>query len=938
MADEEILISSIIEHKSKNADDVLADAAKIDAELEKLRRGADIGVDLSLTDKSVLNSINALDAAKLTPVIDVSLPDDSVLNRLNALDTAKLTPTIDPSMPDDQPVQRVENLDSATVTPQVDASETASSKEVTSRLDALTKLQVIELAVNLTGTAQAFFDKFGRIGGFTGLIEMDSALSKIQARTGAMIPNAGKLIHDLYRDGWGESRGAIADVITQADNLGISQGNLQSAVQNALILQEVYGADTNDTLTTLDSLVKNNLAPDFDAAANLLVAGIQEGANKGGDLNDVIREFSPTFDRLKISGPGAMALLNSGMAVGFDNTSRVAEGIKQIGLNLANIKTDPNIAAAFRSLDNLSDIDLAQSLKDFNAGKITGDQFYNDFFTAIGDAAAANPARAQELANTLIGTQGEDFGVNLWGGVSTEWDTQMGTVEGRATTAGTAIKDNIGAQLDLLWKSVETAAGDFLSSDQIGLDAKIAEIKDRITEAINVLQSGGTLGEALEVGFQIKGVDEFLGNFQRIVGNLVIAILEFISGLQSGEAKQQTQATIANLAEGQLAFDLKLANEDELTGLVQTALNRGVEAADISSAVRTAGTELIAEGDLARARELLSTAQEISGTVQLAPGADPWGLEIIGNGVYTLAQAVKDYKEGTLELEQIQPLIDQGKLVNLEIDTVSLEEQADLAAEVMREKFETALAEGDVQTAFDIADQLDDTELMRRATLLAAQMATTKQDVATASNDMAASVEDADFRINNATVGNTMTKDFEAVRLSAQQNLPPVGSEFDDMAVISVKAMSRVKSWSEILQDSLLGFGDVLPILQGIATSVANIATAATNATNAVQGGVDLATGKQQPQAFAEGGVFMAGERGRELIFSDEDVAILNNRTTEAFLAGQRSMFAPLFSAQASNVVNNSERNVTLQQVFYVQSQAQAASAAQQTANSLRGY
>lgn len=887
MADNDpILIDSIVNYKTQGTGDVLGDADKIGAKIQELERGANVAIDLDLQNTSVLNDLNELDSAKLTP--------------------------------------------------QIDTQETNEGKSITDKLSFLSKLAIINLAVNLTGTAKEFFDQFGRIGGFTGLIEMDSALSKIQARTGEMIPGAEKLIHDLYRDGWGESRDQIADVITQADNLKISQDNLQQAVQNALILQEVYGYDTAESLRTMDSLVKNKLAPDFDSAANIIVAGLQNGADRGGDLLDTFNEYGSTFAKMGLSGAGALALINSGLSHGIDNSDRVADAVREIGIRLGTINTDPNVQAAFRRLDSMSDVDLSKLLNAFNKGEISGDEFFNGFFKAIDDAAAKNPARAQQIANTLIGTQAEDFGVQTFAGLSTNWDSTMGTLEGRAQTAGINIKDNISSQLDELWRSIETAAGDFLSSDQINLDAKIDEIKKKVTDAINVLQSGGTLGEALEVGFQLKGVDEFLGNFQRIVGNLVIAILEFIKSLQSGEQRTQTEKTIANLAKGQLAFDLKLANEDELVGLVQTAIQRGVSTVDIGKAIQTAGTELINEGELDKARELLGLVEQISGTVQLAPGADPWGIEVIGNGVYTLAQAVKDYKDGVLSLEQIQPLIDQGKIARLDIDTGTLAQQANIAATTLRENFEKAIQEQDVTKAFDIADQLDDMELFQRANELALKMQETKDAVAGNFDDMATASEDADQRMGMAMTGNTMTEDMAAVSNAAQISLPVVGQRFDEMAVISVRAMSRTTSWSEILQGSLKGFGNVVPILQSVAASVAVIATGATNANQALQQGINL--GNQKPQQFAEGGVFVAGERGRELISSDTDLAILNNRTTEAFLAGQRSVFTPLFGAQASNVVNNNQRNVTLQQTFIVQSQAQADSAAQQTADNLRGY
>jgi hypothetical protein len=436
---------------------------------------------------------------------------------------------------------------------------------------------------------------------------------------------------------------------------------------------------------------------------------------------------------------------------------------------------------------------------------------------------------------------------------------------------------------------------------------------------------------------------------------------------QAKAAGERARAAFADaLARGdvQQAFVFAdLLNDDHLRAQAQ----------QIADSYRTAIEDDLAKGKVSQAinianalggpEEVAKVAQENAGVfldafAEALAAGDEAGASLIGGALgeggvlgiegldaeatakaQEIVTGLRDEMDAALKAGDVEGAISIADMIGgqEEVERVAQENAA-----LFQSAFEAELVDarftGDTAGASAIANALNSDELRTKVDEVKGMMQGAEDAVTANLDNIAVAAETSDARVGNALTGNTMTRDFETVRASAQANLPPVGSEFDDMAVISVKAMSKVKSWAEILQDTLLGFGDVLPILQGIATSVANIATAATNATNAVQGGVDLATGKQQPQAFAEGGVFLAGERGRELIFSDEDVAILNNRTTEAFLAGQRSMFAPLFSAQASNVVNSSERTVNVYVTQHIQSQAQADSAAQQTANKLRGF
>lgn len=516
----------------------------------------------------------------------------------------------------------VDDLDT-TVSTKVNVDD-AEVTDVSDQLDDIATIGAIDLAINIAGGAKEFFDSLGRFSGVGGVLELDNALASIEGRTGRMIPDAEKLITDLYTNGWGESRAAIADTIVEASNLKIANEDLAQATLTAFQVQSVMGGDTNEILRTMDSLVKNDLAPDFEAAGNLIVTGLQNGADRGQDLLDTFNEYGTTFGQLRISGPGALALINSGLDAGIDNSDRIADAIRETGIRLAEMGTDPNIKAAFTQLDALSDVDLAGLLNAYEEGKISGDEFFNGFFEAFSDAEEVDPQKASNLATTLIGTQSEDFKIGAISQLTTTWDDTMGTLEDRAETAGNTISDNLGTSIDTLLRTIEQGAVDFLSSEQIDLPEKIDAIKKGIQDALGVLASGGTVGEAIEVAFGIEGVDTALSNIQRIFGQFVIALLEIVATIQDplgiNDNDKGTRAEIARMATQQLPFDIKLANPEELDAIFGQAAKRGVT--NLGGALITALDELVAEGNF-------DQAQSIIGKILSSPDVSPEAAQIL---------------------------------------------------------------------------------------------------------------------------------------------------------------------------------------------------------------------------------------------------------------------------------------------------------------------
>ncbi len=550
------------------------------------KAGVSLELDTSDFDsgyKSVLADAGKLDA--LAPTVKVSVNDSDIKTA----------------------VDLVADLDTSTsLKVNVDDSELETTNDT---LDTIATMGAIDLAINIAGTAKGLFDSAGRFSGVAGILELDSALAMVEARTGKMIPDAEKLINDLYVNGWGESRTQIAEVVAQASQLGLEGADLEAAVLSTLQVVSVTGGDATETMNKLDTAAKAN-GVSFTTMADLFVTGFQNGDDKADDLLDTLSEYGTTFDNFKLSAEGALAFLDSGLNNGVFNSDVLADSVRELGIRLASIGTDENVTAAFTQLDELSDVDLANLLDGYEAGTVTGDEMLQGIIDALADVAETDAATATTLGASIVGTQLEDMGISVFTKLSTDADTAFGDIEGRAETAANTISATLGVTVDTFLRGVEQMAVDFLSSDAIDLDGKIETLKTQLSTALSTITSGGSLGDALEIGFGITGVDAALANIGRVFGQFTITLLEIVAAIQDplgiNDADKGTRGQIAKMATQQLPFDLTVANPDEFDAIFTQAAQRGVSSADLGTALTTALDASVASGDFDRTKAILA--------------------------------------------------------------------------------------------------------------------------------------------------------------------------------------------------------------------------------------------------------------------------------------------------------------------------------------------
>ena len=656
-------VELVLDSKQYNANvaSVIRDAGRVDASMNDIIDAAnraeralngvngDVNVDVVVNDQEVHTTQGLIDGLTQTENVGVTVNDGQIDTAQTDIDNLTQTENVDV------------NVDTGDVKTALDT--------VKADLDTLKKLAVVDVVLNVANFAKGIPE----LPVVSSIVEANDAIQKLEGTTGRVIPGAADLINNVYNSAWGDSKEAIAEVITEASKLAISSDKLGDAVTTAFQVSDTGIGDTTEILRTMDSLVKNKLSPDFKSAGDLIVTGLQNGADRGQDLLDTFNEYGSTFAELKISGPGALALITSGLKVGVDNSDRIADAIRETGIRLREIGTDKNIADAFKQLDDLSDVDLQGLLDAYNAGDISGDQFFTGFFDSLKQANQKDPQKASQIAATLVGTISEDFGPEAISQLSPKWDETMGALEGRAATASNTINNTLGTAITGLARTIETEVATTLD-DAFDIQGIIDKVKEAVPQIAQAIQEGSSISEAIEIGFDLEGSP--LQNIESMFNNIAIVFMQAMQSVLSvlGKSKEAEDLgkEIARISGGQLAFDLKLATDSEDVGdTLQRALERGVRGGDLATGVQTALDEALAAGNFDLAATLMKGAQDWA--------TDP-GFDLI------------------------------------------FEQMGVRAENVMRPAFEDAMASGDFAGAKTIADALDDPALQQKVSELGIQL------------------------------------------------------------------------------------------------------------------------------------------------------------------------------------------------------------------------
>jgi len=841
------------------------DAKEYTSELRKVRRAA------QSTDQALLNLVDSANRA------------EKALNAISGGATAKVK--IDDSEISGA-VRLVEDLDTTVQTKiTADASDIESSlSEIENDLDRLADLATIDVALNIAG-GLADINPLD-LPGVSTIVETDKAVRNLNARVFGEIPNAGAIIDEVYTAAFGDTRDEVAEAVAAVIQLGVNSEDAAATTAGAFTVAEIAGEDFNAVLEAADALVKNDLAPDFDAAFDIITAGIQGGLNKNQDLLDSFGEYSSIFADLGVDAEAFLSIIAQGLEAGAKDSDKIVDTYKELGLRVRDGFSQSLTDEGGAQADILEKLEFLDEAAAFEAGELSGEEMFAGLRTAIERGLAEGTITQQDVFD-LGGGAIEDLTIPIFLEIDPlQVDEEFSQIEGRTIEAGVELFGDIDTAITEAQRVIE---GEFARTldEAFDIKGKIEEFTSGVQTFAGLVRGGEGIPEAVEQAFAIEGFADFFRNIETVLGDILIGILEIVAGVMdvagNTEGAAAVRETIADQASRQLAFDLKFAaNEDELRGAIANAMRRGVDEVSIGETLEGTVQELIDTGNLEEARTLLSQIEASSGKI-FGAEIDETALAFAEN---VRAQQANIFASPPQELIDMADRIEQAQLLAENFDASNLEDQIG-AVDAAQETFDTlgAIFEpiGEGFTIF--------------------------QEGLTSQAE------------NISTTADNVTSDFNALKSGIGSALGTAQTKIQEFADGALPHLDAIEDSAEGIFNIFLaiaGFG--LPAMPDLGGGVGAMPTDSPAASG----------GKRQ-------GAFTVGEQGREMVFADSEVAILNNQTTSTLMSAVDAAFRGIAAGGGDNVANDNRSQSQVNNIM-IQSDADGFRQTAQIANQIRGF
>lgn len=894
-----------VANKADAADRALDNIANSVDDLERALAGIGaVDVRVNVDDTEVVTARGDIAGlGDLTPDAKVSIDDTEVVTAAgDVAEIGSLAPEAKVNVDDTEVVTAKGDVTAiGSLSPDVKITTDISDPNkdlatIKNQLETLKTLSVIDIAMNMPGNVGKLFEA---IPGFNAIVELDNAVRTLGITTTDTIEDAEGLISGIYVQGFGESREEIGRMIGTLSNLGIAQDDLGDVATTLFETQRAIAGitgeapGTEDLLKRMQSLQELGLAEDFENAGDIITAGFQSAIGISGDFMGDLGEFAPTFATLGFTAEQMLNTLDTGLAGGVDNISRMSEGL--ISFNEAATQAPDNVRQTLAELDRVSGTDLMGELDIFQAGQTTG----ADFMASVLDSARAYadteglPA-VQGILGNLFGGTASNIGAQALLNIDPNAD-EFSELEGRAQAASDEMQKSFENMFTEIERLADDAARRFFSSDAIDLDGKLATLRGQLDTFLSELESGNTASGSLEVAFNLE--DGSIGRIESLFNNIAISFMQAMQGVlsilgKSSEAEALGEE-IARIAGGQLQFDLGVVEPDKLVDSITTAVSRTGDWTPVITAVQGAMDEAMAAGDFGKGFDIVGAARD----ALAAEGQHP-ELDLVFEQM------------GVRMADSLRPAFDEamntGNLVDAQaiaegIGDIDMMLAAEEMAAQLKASFDSAMATEDFDTAALIAEQIGDPALIQQVADLGGAITATA---------------DATVAAGTATSG-ALAETAKAVEDYSGRSETELAANVDVWA-----------NWE----------APVVKTIANVDTKVTNL-TSKIGSLSTALGGLGEAAVPEEPSAtpHASGGTAygrsLVGEEGPEVVDFPNRAGIINAANSSVLMRAIDS-----FAASRGVGGGGSTTNIYLNSTMNAQSVSQADAFGYRLSRQVRGF
>ncbi|WP_329032264.1 phage tail tape measure protein [Streptomyces sp. NBC_01725] len=386
--------------------------------------------------------------------------------------------------------------------------------------------------------------------GFSEAVAQDKSNAKLGAQLGLTEKESarlGKVAGSVFGKGYGESIDQVNDSLRGLAQNGVAAVNapkkdLAALSKSALNLAEAFDVEVGESAKAAGQMIKTGLAKNGKQAFDLITAGFQSGADKGGDFIDTLNEYGTQFRKAGLDGATSIGLISQALQAGARDGDVAADAIKEFSIRA--VDGSETTSDGFKAL-GLSADDMANKFA--KGGKSANGvlDLTLDRLRGIKD-----PVKQSAAAVALFGTQSEDLGAALYSMDPSTAAAGLGKVGGAAARMGKTLHNTATNDIEVFKRQALQGLANV--ADKYALPAVAAFGSFLLTRVLPPIKTVG--GAALDVLVPaLKGTGDAFqagGRWVREYGAWLIPLGVALGGLAltMGASAIATGATTAVFA------------------------------------------------------------------------------------------------------------------------------------------------------------------------------------------------------------------------------------------------------------------------------------------------------------------------------------------------------------------------------------------------------
>lgn len=414
----------------------------------------------------------------------------------------------------------------------------------------------------------------------TAVYEMAESFSEAEkivrvatGATGQELENLMQSAQNVYANSNAESLEEIAAGMTSIANAtNLTGEELEATTNKGYALQDLFGYDMAESARTASALMKNfNITA--AQAYDIIATGAQNGADRNGDLLDVLNEYSAQYAALGLSADEFISSLIEGADAGVFSVDKVGDAVKEFNIRAKD--GSEASAEAFELLGMNAEIMTAK----FAAGGETASEAFFDVVAAL--ESMEDPVQKNAAAVGLFGTMYEDLEATILPVLS---NIEGGTIDTTdALSKASENSQSIGDSWQEAGNSIKTAFSSAISPTIEKASGALAGIAKAVGKFLNDHPAVTKAITAIGVGLGVVVVGIAGVTFVTTVAIPAVTAFGVALNTALGPIGWVVLAITGIVAAGTALIAMMSDAEDETANMTQTTREQYYELQELNS-------------------------------------------------------------------------------------------------------------------------------------------------------------------------------------------------------------------------------------------------------------------------------------------------------------------------------------------------------------------